>query len=614
MDIPNRRCPVCVEGGHDNGSDAGHLYLMAKGDRWCCNRTDYHPDGRYVFYDNNPEENEPIFDEEDVSEKHINPWDAEESSQDALSSMFGATDARVPISTQSFSDEPARRTLVDFRGVPKETWAEYGVTFEVDETGNPIKQFYPVTLNGKDRTFKVRLIEEKEFFWLDTKRSKKKDLFGMTTVGAKVPKRILLTEGEVDAVSAYQMLSKWNVKCLSGMDGDSLKNIVHNMDFLSQVPDVCFCPDQDAAGNDYCEKLLSLLPECRVMKIPEKDANDMLQKGRVEEFVDAFFRAGNYQPPSIVEVSEIKDSLRDTVPVGIGYPWPSLDAITYGMNPHTILSVGSGPGAGKTTVVRSVQEHLMFNHVLPVGIFSLEESKEMTLRQLVGYRMNQRIHIPGSLYDVEEAMSHAEELEGKAYIYDRRFFNGKWEKIEKAIRFMYALGIKHFFIDPITALVVHLDASGQNTALGKIMSDLSTLMQELPIYVMLVNHLNNPTSGPTHDEGGRVLPSQFTGSKSQWRFSTDMWGIERNSLSEEEGDKNTVTIRNLKHRADGSLMGRVCKLTYNKGTGRLEDTLNDFKSVNPNLTQAKANVSEKHSEFKETETEVKPTTSLNDIF
>jgi twinkle protein len=226
--------------------------------------------------------------------------------------------------------------------------------------------------------------------------------------------------------------------------------------------------------------------------------------------------------------------------------------------------------------------------------------------------MNERIHLPGSTYNIDEAMSYAERLEGKAYIYDRRFFNGQWEKIERAIRHMYALGIKHFFIDPITALVVHLDASGQNTALGKIMSDLSTLMQEIPIYVMLVNHLNNPTSGPTHDEGGRVLPSQFTGSKSQWRFSTDMWGIERNSLSEEDEEKNQVTIRNLKHRADGSLMGRYCKLSYDKSTGRLVDSCSEFKSINPGLTQDKAEEGPKEEAPKKEPT-IKAKT-LNDIF
>lgn len=615
MSTPNVRCPVCQENGHDNGTDKGHLFLMEKGDRWCCNRVEHHLDGMYVFYPNNKEDNTPILNNdstEDVSQKHS------EDTSEAPDSPFESVGTNTFPDNKSFSKgtfSSTQRKVIDFRGVPARVWEEYGVDFEIigDE---PVKQFYPVTLNGKHKTYKVRLIEDKEFFWEHGKRARKKDLFGMSTLGGKIPKTLLITEGEVDAVSAKFMLEKYKVKVVSGMDGDSIKNISYNVEFLEKVPNLVFCPDNDAAGNEYCEKIVSLIPNIKVMQIQLKDANQMLTEGKEAQFIDAFYRADSYRPPSIVEVSTIKESLRESVPVGISYAWNSLDAITYGMNPHTVLSIGSGPGAGKTTLVRGIQEHLMFHHDLPVGIFSLEEAKELTLRQLVGYQMNQRIHLPGSTYDIDEAMHHAERLEGRAFIYDRRFFNGRWEKIEKSIRFMYANGIRHFFIDPITALVVHLDSSAQNTALGKIMSDLSALMQELPIYVMLVNHLNNPTSGPTHDEGGRVLPSQFTGSKSQWRFSTDMWGVERNSLSEDDEDKNTVLIRNLKHRTDGDLMGRYINLKYDKTSGRLVEGTSGFKSVNSSLTKdtnkdnkQEENVSEKHQAVS-----VGSTTTLNDVF
>ena len=590
MSVPNRRCPVCVENGRDNGADKGHLFLMTDKKRWMCNKTEAHPDGQLVFYPNDMENDEPIFGDEEPEEYPEEP----KKDEDAPHDLLGQKHTNIPLEDFTNSEgafKPSQSTTVceDFRGVPAEWWQKYGVEFnKVD--GELVRQFYPVTLKGKLRTRKVRMIEDKEFYWEDKKKAKTKDLFGMLTMPDKIPKRLLLTEGEIDAVSAAYMLKKYKVVALSGMDGDSIKNIAQNSELLEKIPVLTFCPDQDVAGNDFCEKIVSLFPDVLIMDISRKDANEMLKDGREREFVDAYFNAGKYKPPSIVEVSSFADSLSTPVPMGISYPWLSLDQITYGIVPHTILSLGSGPGAGKTTLVRAIQEHLMFHHDLPVGLFSLEESKEMTLRYLVGYRMNQRIHLPGSKYDVDEAIHHAEELEGKAFIYDRRYFNGNWEKIEKSIRFMYAMGVKHFFIDPLTALVIHHDSSTQNTALGKIMSDLSTLMQELPIYVMLVNHLNNPTSGPTHDEGGMVLPSQFTGSKSQWRFSTDMLGAERNVLSEDEDIKNTMIIRGLKHRTDGSLTGRYIKLHYNVMTGRLEEPVSEFQSQTNTLTIDKADV------------------------
>jgi twinkle protein len=593
-EVKNRECPVCAESGRDSTGD--HLWLMADKARWFCNKVDAHPDGQLVFFDNSLETNEPIFEDEGGEPK--------ETPQEPPHDMFGTGNTNIPLSDYTNREgafKPPQSTTVceDFRGVPAEWWEKYGVEFsKVD--GELVRQFYPVTLNGKLRTRKIRIIEDKEFYWEDKKKAKKKDLFGMLTVPDKIPKRVLLTEGEIDAVSAAYMLEKYKVVVLSGMDGDSIKNIAQNTEFLEKIPILTLCPDQDVPGNEFCEKIVSLFPEILVMDIARKDANAMLEVGLKREFTSAYFDAGKYKPPSIVEVSSFADCLRTPVAKGISYPWPSLDAITYGMLPHTILSIGSGPSVGKTTLVRAIQEHLMFHHGVPIGIFSLEESKETTLRFLVGYRMNQRIHLPGSKYDIDEAISYAEELEGKAFIYDRRYFNGNWEKIEKSIRFMYAMGVKHFFIDPLTALVVHHDSSTQNTALGKIMSDLSTLMQELPIYVMLVNHLNNPSSGPGHDEGGRVLPSQFTGSKSQWRFSTDMWGIERNILSEDEEEKNTMTIRNLKHRTDGSLMGRTTRFNFSFDSGRLLEKPSGFKSGTCSLTIDKApllfpDVSQKHS-------------------
>ena len=588
----NRRCPVCLANGRDNGGDNGHMFLMENGKKWMCNRVEHHPDGMFFFLPNDPETNEPIQDEAKDEYPEV-PADTgfsdttSKTPEDALSAIFGPSNVTPTGRVQSISQPTKEVVVEDFRGVPKDVWEHYGVTFEKTD-GELTKQFYPVTLKLKPRTAKVRMIEDKEFYWEDSKKAKKKDLFGMTTTAGKVPKRVLITEGEIDAASAYHMLSKYKVCCLSGMDGDSIKNIVNNVEFLEKIEILTFCPDNDPAGNDFCEKFVSMFPNAMVMQYSEKDANQMLMVGKEKEFVDAYFRAEKYRPPSICEVSTFSNSLDTFVPVGISYPWPDLDAITYGINPHTVLSIGSGPGAGKSTLVRGIQEHLMFHHKLPIGIFSLEEAKELTLRLLVGYQMNQRLHIPGSIYDIAVAKEHAANLEGRAFIYDKRFFNGKWDKIEKSIRFMYAMGICHFFIDPITALVVHLDPSTQNTALGVIMSDLSTLMQELPIYVMIVNHLNNPTSGPTHDEGGRVLPSQFTGSKAQWRFSTDMLGLERNILSEEEDIKNTMIVRNLKHRTDGDLTGRTARLTYDVPSGRLKQGDSGFKSVNPSLTQDKA--------------------------
>jgi twinkle protein len=394
----------------------------------------------------------------------------------------------------------------------------------------------------------------------------------------KGQRELLVCEGQDDAIASDYMLNEgrpasMQTLCVSVPSGANLKAFKDNYDFIteSNFSRVTFCPDNDDAGQKVVEQVASLFPKIRIMTISEKDACDMLKEKKQPEFKHNYVQAKKYKPPSIVDISKIVEKLDEFVPMGLSYPWENLTRVTYGMVAHQIVSVGSGPGAGKSSVVRAIQQHLMFHHELPIGNFALEDNTETALRYLIGYMINQRIHIPGSVYDKALVRSTAMSLVDKAYFFDNRYFKGEFKMIEQTIRFLHANGVNHFFIDPISALSAHLSASDANTFINSIMIDMSRLIQELPVYIMLVNHLNNPTSGKAHDEGGRVLPSQMTGSKSQWRYSTDMWGFERDLLNEDPEVKNTMTVRNLKHRSDGSKTGSTCQLHYNVDTGRLEE-------------------------------------------
>ena len=415
------------------------------------------------------------------------------------------------------------------------------------------------------------------------------ELFGQWLY--KGQKSLCICEGEEDCVAMDHMINDELPKgmktlCVSLPTGANIKGLKDNMDFIEKFSRVTFSADQDEAGLKIVEPIASLFPNMRFFDMSEKDASAMLMAGKQQEFVRSYNKADKYSPPAIVDIDTIIGSLDEYVPMGLSYPWQNVTNVTYGIVPHQIVSVGSGPGAGKSSVVRAVQQHLMFNHKLPIGSFSLEDNTETALRYLVGYLMNERIHIPGSTYDKEKAKEIAMSLRDKAFFFDNRYFKGDFSAIEKAIRYLHANGVNHFFIDPVSALAAHLSASDGNTYINAIMIELSRLIQELPIYIMLVNHLNNPVSGKAHDEGGRVLPSQFTGSKGQWRYSTDMWGFERNLLSLDEDEKNTMLVRNLKHRADGSKTGKVCKLHYNGATGRLEEEDSAFTAAPSTVTPA----------------------------
>ena len=567
---PNRRCPECQANGHDTGSDAGHLFLSEKGDNWICNKIDYHKDKAYYIVKHDPLTNAPVGSAE--------PDNQEEEETFGNAEEFSAGSTFV---------ETVREKPADFRGMPAEQYEKYGCSMTFDE-GEIYKVFYPVKTSKGNEVLKVRtVLPEKDFAM---SRPLDPDEY-CHMIGAHLlrnQKELLIVEGQDDAIASDFMLNDgrpigMQVLCVSVPNGANLKVFKDNYDFITdkQWNRVTFCPDGDEAGQKVVESVASLFPTIRVMSISEKDACDMLHEGKQSEFQTKYTKADKYMPPCIVDISTILPSLDEFVPMGLDYPWDNMTNNTYGMVPHQIVSVGSGPGAGKSSVVRAIQQHLMFRHELPIGNFALEDNTETALRYLIGYMINQRIHIPGSEYDKDEVKRVGLSLVDKAFFFDNRYFKGEFNKIISTIRLLYANGVCHFFIDPVSALAAHLSSSDANTFINAIMIDLSRLVQELPIYIMLVNHLNNPTSGKSHDEGGRVLPSQFTGSKGQWRYSTDMWGFERDILNEDPYVKNTMIVRNLKHRADGNKTGQTFELHYNVDTGRQEEEGSNYAPVPP---------------------------------
>ncbi len=123
-----------------------------------------------------------------------------------------------------------------------------------------------------------------------------------------------------------------------------------------------------------------------------------------------------------------------------------------------------------------------------------------------------------------------------------------WENIAQCIRY-YAtvLGVKLFFIDNVTALTNTLSPSEINTELAKIATEAHGLCDELDICIVLFSHLNPPSSGPSHEEGGEVRPAQFTGGRALMRWSEVMLGFERNMYADGAA-KHYSRIRVLKDR------------------------------------------------------------------
>ena len=517
-----------------------HLFLMEDGTTWACSKNN----------DTNPP-HPPYYEKE---------GEEVETKKDYGLSVSGIKD--LP-----FLGNGDRR-------ISQEVHKRYRVRTEVSETDrSPVAIYYPELTGGKHMGYKKRKLP-KSFSVIGTAIKGVPDYFGQFQC-PKSGKRLLICGGEEDTMAAYQMLSDkypdWDhaVVGLPRGEATSTETVAENLEFTKNFDEVILAMDMDDAGKTAIDKMVPILgPETKTVVLSEKDISDMLVKGKEKEFINAYFSAKEWRPTNIVSVGEILEEAIQPVSWGLSYPWPRLTELTYGLKEKgEIIGVGAAPGAGKSTIWQQIQKHLIFEHREKIAVFDIEEGAHQGLKKLIGSCINKPIHKPDCDYDIEEARSVGRDIEGLVSFYGGDSEN--WDEVESAVRYFASKNIRFFFIDPLSALVEHLSASDGNTELGRIMRSMRKLRKNQGLTFFHANHLNNPTSGKEHGEGGRVLGGQFSGSRAQWKYSTLLLGFERNQQADDPEERNQGVLRVIKDRLGGNT-GPVA-MEYNVGTGNLDE-------------------------------------------
>jgi twinkle protein len=452
----------------------------------------------------------------------------------------------------------------------------FGVKTELSTTDGftPVAHYYPLTKRGEVVGYKKRAMPKTFTTIGDAKGG---ELFGQNKASKLSNKKLYITEGELDAVALYQALvdyqkgTQWessvpSVVSITHGSKAALKDISFNIDFVRSHPEVVLCFDQDEQGKEAVAEVAKLIPGVLVVSLPEKDANDMVLKGKTKELAKAaLFGAKKHKPPAVVSVEDVWDRATKPVQMGLSFPWPTVTKLTYGIRKKCIYGLGAGVGIGKTEVFHEIQSHLLSKHRRKIGVMMFEEDAGRTLKALAEKIFNKPFTVPDGDFTQKELEDSIESLKDKILLYDTKV--GKdWDEVKAAIRYMVAgEGIGEVFLDHLTALTAHLSASEANDHLNHIMSELSELVNELDCTIFYCSHLNPPNGGDSHERGGKVLESQFTSSRAAIKWSHYLFGLERNkdpNISEEERNMSTLTL--LKDRENGNV-GTV-KLFYNKYT------------------------------------------------
>lgn len=250
-----------------------------------------------------------------------------------------------------------------FRGISDDTYKTYGVLNLVnDPSVGVVEQYYPLTrvVEGIAQICgtKVRKVP-KAFYAKGSNKAESTQLFGQTIAEKSGKPSVVVTAGEIDALSVFEMLKGMGSSCpaiVSGTVGEKgTQQYRAQYEFFDKFERIYILPDQDEAGMEALDDAVQALPKDKVyvIEIPKKDANEMLTAGLGAEFAKRYLNAKLYVPDGVLGSGELYDKMLSicdakTVPVpdflpGIQEMFPAGFAL------ESIMNLAASSGLGSTS-------------------------------------------------------------------------------------------------------------------------------------------------------------------------------------------------------------------------------------------------------------------------
>ena len=485
----------------------------------------------------------------------------------------------VPINRKSNSTYILSQ--IDDRKITQETCKKYNVMVAKSGTMITEHQYKYYDKDGGQIACKYRRTSDKEF-WSEGQLSKA-GLFGQNVFN-QGGKYITVCEGELDAMSAYELLgSKWPVVSIKNGAASALKNCKQSFDYLNKFDTVVVCFDNDEQGKLAEQQVAQLFEpnKCKIVSLDLKDANEYLKTGQREKFVQAWWNARTYTPAGIVNLADLGSSLYDEkINETCHYPWPKMNEKTYGMRTGELVTFTSGAGMGKSSIMRELMHHIMSNTEANIGVLALEESTKNTAFNIMSVEANARLYIKEirEQYTPEQlkVWQDATLGSGRFFAFDH-FGSIENDEILDRVRYMAkALDCKWVFLDHLSILVSGQEDNGdERKSIDILMTKLRSLVEETNIGLLLVSNLRRPAGDRGHEDGREVSLSHLRGSASIAHLSDAVIGLERNQQADDDIEANTTTVRILKNRYTGET-GVSCYLHYDRDTGRMTQVDNPF--------------------------------------
>jgi len=505
---------------------------------------------------------------------------------------YAAPDGGVPSSPTPSRSNVAMSDLLDIkqfdkaiRGIKPETFSKFGYGHAM-MNGSPVHVAPYRTPEGELVAQHLRF-KNKEFPWLGNKKAA--GLWGQH-LWRDSGKRVVVTEGELDAMSISQLQgNKWPVVSIKSGAAGAKKDLRQSLDWLEAFEVVVLCFDNDEPGLAAAkDAALVLSPgKAKIASLPLKDANDMLQAGRGQELMDALWGAKTYRPDGIVGGEEVWDALTTSVKTEcVPYPWDGLNEKTMGLRKGELVTFTAGSGIGKSLACREIAAHLI-RLGETVGYIALEESVRRTAQGLLGIELNKPLHLDIRDYEdlnEDEQKERREAFDntvgsGRCFLYDH-FGSMDSDNLLNRIRYLArGCGAGWIVLDHLSIVVSGIGDGDERRLIDNTMTQLRSLVEETGVGLILVSHLKRP-EGKAHEDGAQTSLGQLRGSAAIAQLSDMVLGLERNQ--QDTDNSNLTCVRVLKNRFSGDT-GEACSLLYDPATGRMQECIGttDDEEDNP---------------------------------
>jgi len=461
--------------------------------------------------------------------------------------------------TESFTYE-----YLPWRGVSKETFAFFDVKTKIDAEGAPVS----IGFKYPNLSYKVRSLREKAFHSIGD--ISKAGLFGRNKFGPGSHKYVTITEGELDALSLYQVLRSPVVSVRSS--SSAKLDCTNDRSWLASFERVYLCFDGDGPGREAAAEVAKLFDFNKVyhVKFPggdRKDANDYVRAGESDALRNIWSNARRYQPDNIKSDLETFRQILSAKPVyGIEYPWPALTAATYGIRTKESVLITALEGVGKTEVCHAIEHVLLKKTESNVGAIYIEEPEKRHLEALAGLELRQPVHLPDRLATDDQVFEAFRKVVGKddrLYLYSH-FGSDDPDVILDTIRFLVAArSCRYIILDHISMVVSGLKSRDATQALDYLSTRLQMMLMELDFALILVSHVND-----------ELLTR---GSRNISKVGNTWIHLSRDLKASDDRLVRTTNVSLFKNRFAWKT-GPICDLIFDPETYTLSEAANDNAS------------------------------------